>query len=131
MTIDALLSPLSTTVLPIYHWFGARPRLLDLECSQQGWTLALLLQREGDCCLVPLAWLYEQPQSDDDRLPNGWPLESEAIHESALNQLLRQWQLEGWEIRGRIEIRFMGTDTDPQFWPTIRSHLWHTKTDKG
>ncbi len=126
MNIDLFATPLQATALPAYHWFGARPRLLDLERYEQGWALALVLQREGDCCLVPLAWLYEQPQSDDDRLPDTWPLETEAVHETALNQILRQWQLEGWEVRGRIEIRFSGTDTDPQFWPTIRSHLWHT-----
>jgi hypothetical protein len=127
MTADMFMSPLHATALPAYHWFGARPRLLDLERYQNGWALALILQREGDCCFIPLAWLYELPRSDDNRLPNDWPLETEAVHESALTTILRQWQLEGWEIRGRIEIQFTGTETDPDFWATIHSHLWQAK----
>lgn len=130
MNSDSLFSTLSTTALPTYHWFGARPRLLDLEQYEQGWALALILQREGDCCLVPLAWSYEQPHPEDDRLSAGWPLDTEAVHESVLNQMLKQWQLEGWQVRGRIEIRFTGTETDLEFWPTVRSHLWHDQDNE-
>jgi hypothetical protein len=118
------------TVLPTFQWHGARPRLLDLERYEQGWAVALILQREGDCRLIPLAWLYEQPLPDDDRFPPGWPLETDAIHEPTLNQTLQEWQREGWELRGRIELQFIGLDTDPNFWPTIHTHLWQNQTDE-
>jgi len=126
MIADSPTRPLYTTIIPTYHWLGARPRLLDLDTSEQGWALALVLQRAGDCRLVPLAWLYEHPLNDDERVARHWPLEADAIHEPTLHHLLQEWQREGWEVRGRIEIHFTGTDADPQFWPTIHSHLWHT-----
>lgn len=118
--------PHISTFLPVYHWFGARPQILDLERHEKGWLLALVLQREGECCLTPLAWLYEQPHPDDERISETWPLSTESIHKTTLEYQLRQWQLEGWELCGRIEITFTGTETDSQFWPTIHSHLWNT-----
>lgn len=114
----------NTAIIPVIHWRGARPDILDLSSDQAGWLLALVLVREGDCRLLPVAWLYEQPAKADEYLPSTWPLEADALHTMAFKQTLSELDREGWQVSGRLEIHFTGQDIDPNFWPAIEAHLW-------
>jgi hypothetical protein len=114
----------SAALVPVLHWRGARSDILDLSRDQSGWVLALVLVREGDCCLLPVAWLYEQPAEVEEHLPPGYPLEADALHSGAFKQTMIELDREGWQVSGRLEIHFTGQDVEPNFWPAVEAHLW-------
>lgn len=117
-------SYIPTALIPIYHWRGGRPRLLDLETDQDGSLIGLLLTREGDCCLLPIAWLYDQPRAgDDDPLRPTIPQEKQALDQPTLDLILNQLTHEGWEISGRLDMHFTGLHTTPHFWQNLHPLL--------
>ena len=116
--------------LPVYHWYGPRPELLDLEPDRRGWLICLNLQRDGDLCLLPLAWDQIQ-RSEDDLRPRLTPLppptpHTQAFHQQQIQQTIQQLTAEGWQINGRITLHFTGTDTEPHFDQTIHQYLWQS-----
>ncbi len=115
-----------TALVPIYHWRGARPWLIDLESHQTGWLTALSLQREGDICLLPLAWEAETPEdSSFYARQRPYPgIQTDALDSTAVTLTLAQLQQDGWQINGRLTIQFTGTDTDPNFQQTYLNDLW-------
>ncbi|MCI0396698.1 MAG: hypothetical protein L0332_34820 [Chloroflexi bacterium] len=127
------LSPQSSALIPIFHWRGARPWLLDLDSYQSGWAICLVLVREGDCCLLPVAWQQDTPALDDD---DRWPslpalcpwahptFHADALDHEALNLTLAGLRQEGWHVSGRLDVHFHGHDTTPDFWPEIHAYLW-------
>ena len=118
------LQNLPTALIPIYHWRGARPRLLDLQTDQQGCLISLLLTRQGDCCLLPIAWVYDQPRDNDpDPLRPTIPQEHQALDQPTLDLILNQLTHEGWEISGRLDMNFTGIHTTPHFWQNLHPFL--------
>lgn len=101
------LQPFS--LVPLYQWRGARPRVLDLPPEQSGWLACLLLAREGDCCLLPLAWYEEQPDPWRD-VP--WhepqPLAAGALEQDMARLLEAMLLGDGWQLRGRLILDFTG-----------------------
>ena len=117
--------PAHIAATPIFRWRGARPFLLDLQPDDTGSAILLALSRQGECCLLPVAWEQNLPS-----LPLHSPL---TFHENALDQeafhlTLSDLLTDGWQISGRIDIRFTGQYTIPNFWQTIQTNLWHDST---
>ena len=108
-----------TTAIPLYHWRGARPWLLDLTPDDNGWLLCLCLHRQGDIALLPIAW-------EQNALPVAHPpsFHGDALDDEACQLILGDLQSDGWQVNGRLTLRFTGTETDPNFWQTITTHLW-------
>lgn len=99
--IDLHLADYHTAIVPIYHLLGARLRVFDLEPLEQGHTEALLLNRDGDCALLPLS----------DRLvrSDGQPWER-AHGAEAITLAVADLEQDGWTVFGRITITFTGHD---------------------
>lgn len=118
--------------IPVYHWRGARPVLVDLEPSQRGWLVCLCLQREGDVCLLPLAWdtdaFMEEPNPDDN-LPAP-TFHTQAQDNTAVRLTLNNLQQSGWQINGRLTLHFTGCHTEPNFHQNTQHYLWHTPQEK-
>lgn len=114
-------------LIPIYHWRGAMPWLLELDSSQAGWVVTLLFGRQGECCLLPVAWLHDELGWDDDRLPPGYThpnFAADALDDDLLKLALAELEGEGWEVRGRLELHFTGRLAEMEFWPHLQSYLW-------
>lgn len=111
---------------PIYHWRGARPWLLDLSEDEAGWMVTLCLQREGDCCLLPLAWQRGVPQTDlQPARPVPYPtINSEALDEGAAKLLLNDLRGDGWRVTGRLDWHFTGRETNAHFSEELFAFLW-------
>lgn len=124
--------PQYTSLVPVYHWRGARPWLVDLEPYQTGWLVCLCLQREGDVCLLPLAWEAEAMPEEpclDDCLP--FPtLNTQALESTAVRLTLNDLQQSGWQINGRLTLHFTGCHTEPNFHQNTQHYLWHTPGGK-
>ena len=110
--------------IPVYFWRGTWPSLLDLTVHETGWLTALILTREGDCCLFPLTWFYHEPPLDDDRIPIHWPHHTHTLHQKLFELTLNDLKADGWQVTGRLEANFIGQQTDPDFWTNIQAHLW-------
>ena len=120
--------PQTTSLVPVYYWRGARPSLIDLDAHQTGWLVCLSLTREGDSCLLPLAWQADSvpdSQQPDQTIPV-ITTATTALDSTAVTLTLHDLQQVGWEINGRLTIQFTGQDADPHFTETNNSYLWHT-----
>ncbi|RMD51075.1 MAG: hypothetical protein D6835_03700 [Candidatus Thermofonsia bacterium] len=119
----------NSAIVPVYYFRGALPPLMDTEPDHNGWLICLSLSREGDTCLLPLAWESQQITADDPR-PRLTPLQStthtHALYSSAVKNTLAQLQNNGWHINGRLTIHFTGADTEPNFHQQTQSCLWQT-----
>lgn len=119
-----------TTALPVYYWYGPRPELFDLEPDRHGWLICLSFQRDGDLCLLPLAWDQIQHSEDDQRpyltpLPPATP-HTEAYHQQQVRQIVQQLTAEGWQLNGRITLHFTGAESKPNVDQMIDQYLWQT-----
>ena len=92
-----------SAIVPVYYCLGARLRVLDLDPSQGGQTVALLLQRDGDCALLPIADTIMR--SDGQRWQRGHAAETISHATTALER-------DGWELTGKLTITFEGVDCD-------------------
>lgn len=122
-----------TSLVPVYYWCGARPHLTDLESDQTGWLTCLCLHREGDLCLLPLAWQVNAPDEDDPLTPNVFPyptITTKALDETAVSLTLHQLQQDGWRINGQLTLTFTGCDAVPDFTQAYRQYLWQTPAPK-
>lgn len=122
----------SISFVPVYYWRGARPTLADLEPYQTGWLVCLTLTREGDVCLLPLAWDHDAPLEDstiDDNLPAP-TFHTQAQDNTAVRLTLNELQQSGWQVNGRLTIHFTGCDTEPNFHQNTQTYLWHTPGGK-
>ena len=109
--------------VPLYHWRGARPWLLDLAEDEGGWLVCLCLQREGDCCLLPLAW-----EKTVVELAEAHPtIHTTALDSEAVQLTLSDMQRDGWHINGRLHLHFIGHQQDP----TFTQYLWHSPVDSN
>jgi hypothetical protein len=115
-----------SSLVPIYRWRGARPYLLDLDGYQVGWTIILVLTREGDCCLLPVAWQREHPDLDEERLPLPVHFYTDAVDRESFDLTLADLERDGWQISGRLDVHFTGCQADPDFWQNVRAYLWQT-----
>ncbi len=145
----------SITAVPLYHWRGTQPWLFELASCHQGWLTCLHLTREGDSTLMPLAWQHVDATGDDYRTfahnnslppsaleqlydrrgPQSFPypassIQTEALHNEAVKMTLNAMEQDGWQLNGRFDIYFTGTDTDPNFQHNIQQILWHSPFQK-
>ncbi len=115
-------------LIPVYHWRGARPWLLDLEPEQSGWLIGLCLHREGDICLLPLAWqINNLEEENQDPSPYPHPQWHTAAHDqNAISLTLANMQRDDWQVQGHLTVHFSGRETRPDFNRQTRSYLWQT-----
>jgi hypothetical protein len=131
MTARANDNQQPVALTPLYFWRGARPDLLDLSSDQTGWAVALVLSREGDCCLLPIAWLNETPEQDYEDYLRFIPtaaanlIQADALDRKALQLTLADLERDGWQVNGRLDIHFTGSAVAPDFWPTTLAYLWN------
>ncbi|MFQ5420016.1 MAG: hypothetical protein ACE5EY_06600 [Anaerolineae bacterium] len=130
------LSPQASAAVPLYHWRGARPWLLDLESDQTGWLICLSLSREGDCSLLPIAWQEGIADLDTEipaapvHTPPSFPappistLRTEALDSEAVSLMLADLRQDGWRVNGRLTLQFTGRDAEPDFQQNIETYLW-------
>jgi hypothetical protein len=126
--------PAYATTIPVFHWRGIRPFLLDLLADNIGSAVLLVLGREGDCCLLPITWeqnsIFES-DSPSPFTPRSSPFfHADALDSEAFHLTLSDLQRDGWQVNGRLDIRFTGQFTDDNFWQTIHSCLWHNDQNK-
>lgn len=119
------LLPHDSAAVPVYHWRGARPFLLDLSEADVGWATALVLARQGEVCLLPLAWDRNLP---DVGLP-ARPFAADALDREALRLTLADLEGDGWGVSGRLEVRFVGQFAADDFWDRTMAPLWQTTGD--
>ena len=123
----------TTSFIPIYHWRGGRPQVVDLESDQTGWLVCLCLHREGDLSLLPLAWQAQAPDEHHQLTPDEQPyptITTQALDDTAVSLTLRQLQQDGWQIQGQLTLTFTGLDTIAHFEQTERQNLWQTPNKK-
>ncbi len=106
-----------TTAVPLYHWRGARPWLLDLTPDDTGWLQCLCLHREGEIALMPLSW-----EQNNQSIPTSF--HADALDNEATKITLHELQGDGWQVNGRLTLHFTGTETIPNFWQTIHTQIW-------
>jgi hypothetical protein len=106
--------------VPVYHWYGARPFPLVLGEGDTGAAQWLLLNREGDACLVPISWQANVPAAPWTRLG----FHADALDEEALRLTLADLGADGWVVVGRLDIRFSGRFADDAFWADTLATLW-------
>ena len=115
------------TAVPLYHWRGARPWLLDLTPDDTGWLLCICLYRQGDIALLPITWEQNVPpphtQPPSLHSPSPTAYHTDALDTEITLFTLRQLQNDGWQVNGRLTLRFTGSETDPDFWQTLTAHL--------
>jgi len=130
MTAHASDNQRPIALTPLYFWRGARPDLLDLDSDQVGWAIALVLSREGDCCLLPIAWLNEIAGQDHEDYLRLNPaaaahlIQANALDQEALQLTLSDLERGGWQVSGRLDVHFTGCVVTPDFWPSTRAYLW-------
>lgn len=126
-------STVPASFVPVYHWRGGRPQIVDLEPDQTGWLICLCLQRHGDLSLLPLAWQINAPD-EHHRLAPGEPpyptIHAQALDDDAVSLTLQQLQQDGWQIQGQITLAFTGRHAIANFEQTYRQYLWHIPTGK-
>ncbi|PIE81435.1 MAG: hypothetical protein CSA11_03600 [Chloroflexi bacterium] len=123
----------TTSFVPIYHWRGGRPHLVDLASDQTGWLACLCLQRKGDVALIPLAWqtnAADEHNNPDTAFPIIPTIHTQALDETAVTLTLQQLQQDGWEINGQLNLTFNGRDTLPNFQQHIQQYLWQIPGEK-
>lgn len=112
-------------LIPVYHWQGARLPLLDLEEDQRGGSTWLIYTREGEHCLIPLAWFIETPGLADDPRPffTGLPCQIDPLDPVALTLTLSNLHSDGWRMIGRLDVNFTGRYADPTFEAALQPYL--------
>ncbi|MCA9943406.1 MAG: hypothetical protein KC449_07985 [Anaerolineales bacterium] len=126
----------TASFVPIYHWRGGRPQIVDLEPDQTGWLVCLCLHREGDLSLLPLAWQAQAPDEHHQLTPEEQPyptIYTEALDDTAVSLTIQQLQQDGWQIQGQLTLAFTGRDAIANFEQTYRQYLWQqpTATDQN
>ncbi len=120
------------SLVPVYYWRGARFSLVDLEPHESGWLVCLALTREGENCLLPLAWdrsaAIEETITEDILPPPTF--HTQAHDSTAVRLTLNELQQSGWQVNGRLTIHFTGCDTEPNFHQNTQTYLWHTPGGK-
>jgi len=116
----------ASAIVPIYYFRGALPPIFDIAPDHDGWLTCLSLSRDGDTCLLPLAWETRQVTPDDARTET-WPTShSHSLSAEAVHLTLADLEQYGWQVNGRFTIHFTGAHTDPTFHQTIQQYLWQT-----
>lgn len=118
MSADDTHQPVAA--VPVYYWHGARPFPLSLGEADTGAAVWLLLDREGDACLVPIGWQANVPPAARTRLG----FHADALAEEALRLTLSELAGDGWVLVGRLDVRFLGQFADDAFWPDTLATLW-------
>lgn len=114
----------NSSLTPVYHLHGARPDLLDLTEDQVGAMICLVFAREGDSCLLPLAWRYEQPEpSPDDPLRPFRPFCRRALDVETMALAKADLEADGWHVTGRLELYFNGRYSEDNFWHYLQRYL--------
>ena len=119
----------NSTVVPVYHWRGARPHPLDLDQDQSGWAVCLYLVRQGECCLLPIAWQADGYQDEEEILQTScWlpaaTFATQALDQEALSLTLGDLRRDGWAVNGRLVVTFTGTEVDSRFNERVEAYLW-------
>lgn len=125
----------NSTTVPVYHWRGAHPLILDCQPDHTGWLICLQLTREGDTCLIPLAWdtnafpdeMEEAELNDILPIPT---FHTQALDKTAVSHTLHQLHADGWQINGRLNITFTGSHSEPNFQQNYEQYLWQTPDQK-
>lgn len=123
----------TASFVPIYHWRGGRPQVVDLETDQIGWLVCLCLHRQGDISLLPLAWHTEAPDEHCQLTPEEQPyptVQTQALDDTAVSHTLHQLNQDGWHIQGQLTLKFTGCDAIANFDQTYRQYLWQTPNKK-
>lgn len=112
--------------VPVICWHGWRPAPLDLDAGEQGGQTFLVLGREGDTALLPVAmvtYICYAPLGPDDRWEDHGlqPVEvsSAAAQRQAVLQEVRELEDQGWRVVGRLQATFNGVDTEDDFWQRV------------
>ena len=119
-------NPHPSSLIPLYLWHGARPRILDQPPEQAGRLVCLLFAREGECCLLPIAWHEELPdplQSVPWHQPQ--PLASGTLPPETMRYLEAILLGDGWQLTGRLLLQFTGREAVADFQQYI-NHLLNT-----
>ncbi|HIC90433.1 MAG TPA: hypothetical protein EYP04_13665 [Anaerolineae bacterium] len=117
--------------VPLIRWLGWRPPYLDLNRTQRGGQVLLVLEREGDLVLLPcvqIGYIYYAPEGPDGQdecwqRAGGWPV-LEVMHASgAFRDVVRstvsELEAEGWQLIGRLHAMFTGIETETDFWAAV------------
>lgn len=84
-----------SAVVPVYYCLGAHLRVFDLEPAQSGQTEALLLNREGDCALLPVSDTIARIDGQQ------W---QRSYDDKTIAHALADLERDGWTLFGRITI---------------------------
>lgn len=117
------LSNQPIAAVPVYFWRGARPFPFELTPAETGLSTLLVLGREGEVCLLPLTW---DRNVDATNAHLTLPLHAHALDRDAFKRTLHDLRADGWEVNGRVDVRYAGEYTVEQFWPTIEALLWQS-----
>ena len=109
--------------IPLFYWRGAHPFPLTLTADDTGDASILVLGREGDICLMPLAWEQNIPAPFDSH-PRAF--HADALDKTAINLTLHDLQSDGWQINGRLQLHFTGHETTTDFWQQTEAPLRKT-----
>jgi len=109
------------TAIPTYHWRGARPFILNLTPDDTGVVTILLLNRQGELCLLPISWEQNLPLSLTSR-PTFF--HADAIDKESFHLTLSEFQQDGWQTQGLLNVTFTGRETTDAFWQIIHHQLW-------
>ncbi|MEZ4644819.1 MAG: hypothetical protein R3E31_19160 [Chloroflexota bacterium] len=117
------------TAVPIYHWRGARPSILNLTPDDTGEVTMLLLNRQGEICLLPVSWAQNLPITFT---PPHTFFHANAIDKETFYLTLSEFQQDGWQAQGLLHLTFTGRETIDAFWQIIHHQLWqHPGADCG
>ncbi len=105
--------------MPVYYCLGTRPTILQLDPAQTGWTLCLIFQRNEQTALLPISDLTESTDGQHIFLPS---------QQTTVQHTCADLKQDGWELTGRIGIRFNGSESADTFWQD--TNAWLTKNDE-
>ncbi len=86
---------------PVYFMLGSRPLIFDLEPEHCGRLDAILLNRDGDCAILPIQTQIASADKQRRR---------EAPDSDAIPIALADLERDGWQNFGRITVTFMGVN---------------------
>jgi hypothetical protein len=111
----------AVAAVPLYFWRGARPFPFTLADVETGGAALLLLARAGELCLLPLTWTRNLPASGRCQAQ---PFHADALDDEAFRLTLADLQQDGWQVNGRLDLRFTGQYAAADFWTAIHATLW-------